>query len=431
MQQWDDPEPQIRQPPSAPSDSAPSVSERRTTEAGPPGFEPSTAAGFPPPAQRRRSRVLWALAAAVALVLGIGGAGLLIGGRFVDFSSGAARRSSQANAVSQRNLSPSQIAAQVDPAIVDITSTLGYDNAKAAGTGMVLTTSGEVLTNNHVINGATSISVKISTGSKPYRAKVVGTDPTDDIAVLQMVGASGLATVTFGNSSNVSVGDSVVAIGNALDRPGDPAVTQGNVIALGRSITVSDSMGSPQRLSDLVEFDAPIQPGDSGGPLLDTAGRVVGMNTAASTSGGAFSDTSSTDGFAIPIEDITPIVRQIESGHEDSKVHIGARAFLGIQLQTDNGLSGPRGRFIPGGDRTQSSPSAVVVGVEPGTPADDAGLSAGDTITSFDGTSVSSSSALSRLITAKRPGDTVRVTWSDRAGRQHRADVRLTTGPAD
>jgi S1-C subfamily serine protease len=429
MEQWDDPEPPIRQQPSAPPDPAPPVAERPVSEAGPPGFESFTAAGFPPPARRRTSRVLWALAASSALVLGIGGARLLVGGKSAHFSSGAARRSSQVNTVSQRKLSPSEIAAKVDPALVDITSTLGYDKAKSVGTGMVLTSSGEVLTNNHVIDGATSISVKISTGSKSYRAKVVGTDPTDDIAVLQIEGASGLATLPLGNSSKVSVGDSVVAIGNALDRPGAPTVTQGNVIALGRSITVRDATEGPQRLSDLFEFDAQLEPGDSGGPLLDKAGRVVGMNTAAST--GAFGDTSSNDGFAIPTNNITSIVHQIESGRADTKVHIGARAFLGVQLQDANGLSGSRGRLIPGGGGTQSSSSAVVLGVEPGTPADDAGLTAGDMITSFDGAPVSSSSMLSQLITAKRPGDAVRMTWLDRAGTQRSGDVRLTTGPAD
>src|SRR5712692_10257225 len=237
---------------------------------------------FTPPGQaRRRRRIVRVLAvtgALAALALGVGGALAVGGGASSQFPPSPTRQSGLAKSVTERNLARSGIAEQVEPAVVDITSTVGHGNGTAAGTGMVLTPSGEVLTNNHVIESATSISVKISTGSKTYPATVVGTDRTDDIAVLQMQGASGLRTVALGNSSRTSVGDPVMAIGNAFNRPGPPAVTEGTITALGRSITVRDATGGDQPLSDLIETDARLVPGNSGGPLLDSAGQVVGMN---------------------------------------------------------------------------------------------------------------------------------------------------------
>ena len=183
-------------------------------------------------------------------------------------------------------LSTSQIAAKVSPGLVDVVSTLGDENGKAAGTGMVLTSNGEVLTNNHVIDGATSISVTDIGNGHTYKATVVGYDKTKDIAVLQLQNASGLRTVTFGDSSTVSVGQQVVAIGNAEGKGGQPSVVTGSVTALNQSITASDegSASNSEQLTGLIQTNAPIQPGDSGGPLVNSAGQVIGIDTAASSS---------------------------------------------------------------------------------------------------------------------------------------------------
>ena len=181
-------------------------------------------------------------------------------------------------------LSTTQIASRIDPGLVDVTSTLGYQQATAKGTGIVLTSNGEILTNNHVINGATSVSVTDIGNGKTYKATVVGYDESKDVAVLQLTGASGLTVANIGDSSTVGVGNSVVALGNAEGLGGTPSVATGSVTALDQSITASDeSSGTSEQLTGLIETNAGIQPGDSGGPLVNQHGQVVGMDTAAST----------------------------------------------------------------------------------------------------------------------------------------------------
>ncbi len=177
-----------------------------------------------------------------------------------------------------------QITSSVSPGLVDIVSTLGYQQAQAAGTGLVLTSSGEILTNNHVINGATSIRATDVGNGRSYTAKVVGYNQSHDIAVLQLQGASGLSTVSLGNSSTAAVGQKVVALGNAGGKGGTPSVVTGHITGLGASITASDAgAGTSEALTGLIHHNANIQPGDSGGPLVSTAGKVIGINTAASS----------------------------------------------------------------------------------------------------------------------------------------------------
>src|SRR6266705_5716268 len=177
-------------------------------------------------------------------------------------------------------LTTSQIAARTDPGLVDVVTTLGYQHARAAGTGLVLTSSGEVLTNDHVIDGATSIKVTDVGNGRTYAASVVGYDKSDDIAVLQLKNASGLTTVSLGDSSQVKSGDKVVALGNAGGKGGAPSVAAGKVTALNQAITASDEGGgSAEHLTGMIETNANIQPGDSGGALVNAAGQVVGINT--------------------------------------------------------------------------------------------------------------------------------------------------------
>ena len=239
-------------------------------------------------------------------------------------------------ATSKTSLSASQIASRVDPALVDVVSTDGYQGATSAGTGIVLSSTGEVLTNNHVVNGATSIKVTDIGNGKTYTATVVGYDASHDVAVIQLQGASGLTTASLGNSSTVQTGDSVTALGNAEGKGGTPSVAPGTVTALNQSITASDELSSvSEQLTGLIETNAPIQPGDSGGSLVNSYGQVIGMDTAAGSSDqsqGQSSTATATQAYAIPINEAVSIAQQIESGTTTADVHIGATAFLGLEI---------------------------------------------------------------------------------------------------
>ena len=288
--------------------------------------------------------------------------------------------------------------------IVEINTVLQYQNAAAAGTGMVLTSDGEILTNNHVVEGATSISVTISSTGATYDATVVGTDPTDDVAVIQLSDASGLRTANL-STAVASVGEAVTGVGNA-GGTGTLTAATGSVTALDQSITATDETGSDaEQLTGLIETDAAIQAGDSGGPLYGDDGTVIGMDTAAS-SGGA------TVAYAIPIATAEQIAAQIESGVDNTTVHQGTPAFLGVSLQ--NGADG-----------------ATVAGVLSGGAAESAGLAAGDVITSLDGTAITSTDDLSSVMAGYAPGDRVTVTWTTAAGATESAGVTLGSGPAD
>jgi len=310
-------------------------------------------------------------------------------------------------------LSTDDVASKVDASIVDITSRITYRNATAAGTGMILTSDGEVLTNNHVIEGATSITATSVVNGERYAVTVLGTDPTEDVALLKLTKASNLTPISPGETDKVGVGDPVIALGNAGGLGGTPAVATGFVTALSQSITASDANGSnPQRLTGLIETDAAIRPGDSGGPLANTRAQVVGMDTAASVNN-SFGG-SSNRGYAIPIQHALAIAHQIEAGQGSSTVHIGPRGMIGVQVSA---LSTRHG--------------ATVEDVTGGSPAAKAGIKAGDTITAIDGAPVTSSDALGTLIKAHAAGDQVTVTWTDSGGSQHSARVTLVAGPPD
>jgi S1-C subfamily serine protease len=364
---------------------------------------------------------------AVALLASAAGAGLgltLSGGRSPRVQATVQRNVStqtKAHAATNR-LTVAQIAHKVDPAVVDITSQLGYQQATAAGTGMILTSDGLVLTNNHVVDGATSITARVAGSSRVFQVRVLGTDPSADVAVVRLVGASGLSTVTVGDSSGVLVGERVVAIGNALDLPGLPTVTSGTVSAIGRSITASDSAsGSAENLSGLIQTDAPINHGDSGGPLLDMSGRVIGMDTAAAAS--MSTESASNVGFAIPIARAVAIARQIEAGHASSTIYLGRPGFLGVDVQDAASALGQTG-IAPATDR-----GALVDGVIPGTPAAAAGLNPGDVIVAVDGRRIGSATGLTAALAGRHPGDQVSVSWVDPQGGRQTATVTLTTGP--
>ncbi|WP_344791307.1 S1C family serine protease [Gryllotalpicola daejeonensis] len=302
--------------------------------------------------------------------------------------------------------------------IVLIETQLGYQNAEAAGTGIVLTSSGEILTNNHVIEGSTSITV-IDAG-KSYTAKVVGDDATDDIAVLQLQGAKGLATASLDKNHTVATGDAVTGVGNA-EGGGTLVAAAGTVTGLDKSITTeAEQSAASESLTGLIETNAAIEPGDSGGPLFDAANKVIGIDTAASSGGVA-------DGYAIPIATALDIAKKITSGDEGGSIELGYPAFLGIELgETD--ASG-YGAFAGDGS-TATAQGAAIAGVVSNGPAEEAGLAAGDVITAVDGKAVASADALQSALKSSAPGDEVSLTWVDSAGQSHTASVTLTEGPA-
>jgi S1-C subfamily serine protease len=208
--------------------------------------------------------------------------------------------------------------------VVDITSEIGYTGTTAAGTGIVVNSQGAVLTNNHVIRGAREVSVTVPGGDR-YQARVLGTDVDQDVALLQVLGAPGLAFETFGDSSTLAVGDAVTAVGNAGGVGGVPTVTAGTITRLHRSITVTDGDGRhPEHLRDLIETDAHVEPGDSGGPLINAAGQVIGMTTAAAVDPPG--EQATPEGFAIPIDRALAVVGAIQAGHGSADVHLSPAA---------------------------------------------------------------------------------------------------------
>jgi putative serine protease PepD len=279
------------------------------------------------PAKRRKGAA--AVAAVAVLIGGVAGAGIAEAANH--HGPGVATAAVQPIKVAgstSGSASVSQIVKAVSPAIVAITATDG-STSEDEGTGMIITSDGEVLTNNHVIDGATTITVALNGSSKQLPATLVGTDPDKDAALLQITGASGLSTVTFGDSSQVQVGDPVVAIGNALALGDSASVTSGIISALDRQVTAGDSSGSgTETLNGMLQTDAAINPGNSGGALLDASGQVIGMNTAAA--GTTPDGTSAQDiGFAIPSDELESLVPGLRSGGDGSQDTIGSSGSSG------------------------------------------------------------------------------------------------------
>src|ERR1700686_471280 len=344
----------------------------------------------PPPAHSRR-RAAAAFTGILLVIAGIA-AGVSLGLRHVTTAPTTASTGS------------------VTAAVVDVNSDLGAGNS-ASGTGMILLSSGQVLTNNHVVEGAVSVTVDVIDNGRTYNATVVGVDPTDDVAVLQLANASDLPTVPVGDSSHVSVGDNVTAIGNALGRGGAPTDSSGTVTALGQTVTATDPGGAnAETLTNMIAFNAQIQPGDSGGPLVDSSGKVVGMNTAG---GGRVRrvNPGSSVGFAIPINSAITIAHQITSGGNAPNITSAHAPLLGVEAQDSTSPLG-----------------ALVVGVQPNSPAAGAGIAARDVIVSLSGTTIDTVSTLHSALLRHKPGDSVDVGWLDPQGAQHHATVQLAAG---
>ena len=277
-------------------------------------------------------------------------------------------------------------------------------NGEAAGSGLVLNGSGLVLTNYHVVEGSTSVQATIASDGRSYDATVVGHDPTADIALLQLDGASDLTTVNLDDDGDPAVSDAVTAVGNAQGQ-GYLSASSGAVVALDQSITTqSEASVQSEDLSGLIETNAYVVGGYSGGALLDDEGEVVGITTAASSGGIA-------ESYAVPIGDALDVAQAIENGDEGGGVEIGPSAYLGIGIA--------------------SSGSLQIASVESGSAANAAGLVPGDTLTALGDTVLTSYDALRQALAAYSPGDQVTIGWTDRSGAAQSATITLGTSPAN
>lgn len=299
----------------------------------------------------------------------------------------------------------------VTPAVVNIDTEIGYGVGEAAGTGIVLSADGLVLTNHHVVDGSTSISGTVVGTGRTYEATVLGYDDVTDIAVIRLTGASNLPVASLGDG--VDVGELVVGVGNAGGVGGQPTSVEGRVTAEGATITVSDMAGGSETLRNLIEVTADIQSGQSGGPLVDAQGDVVGVDVAASMSHGS----SDITGYAIPIEDAMSVADSIVAGRATDTTHVGASAFLGVELGHGGYQAGSSGAGV------------TIAGTVDGSAAQAAGLQAGDVLTGFDGRAITSGEQLSALIAEHAVGDRVELSWVDGSGQDQAATVALGEGP--
>ncbi|MFF0491688.1 S1C family serine protease [Nocardia sp. NPDC004068] len=297
---------------------------------------------------------------------------------------------------------------KVTPGIALVNTELGLQNGAGAGTGIVLTSDGDVLTNNHVVQGATKVEVTDVGNGKTYSGTVTGYDRQDDLAVIHLSNASGLKTAPLGDSDKVKVGDAIVGVGNA-GGTGTPTAAAGRVTALNQSITASDeSSGASEQLTGLIQVAADIQPGDSGGPLINSAGQVIGVDTAASQ--GFRMGAGNGEGYAIPINKALSVAKQIQAKTASDRVHIGATAFLGVSVSDTNG-------------------GALIRNVVRGGPADQLGLGAGTVVTKIDNYPVDSATTLVNTMDRYHPGDTITLTVTDRTGRTGTVQAKLGQGP--
>ncbi len=297
----------------------------------------------------------------------------------------------------------------VEPAVARIDTTINYQHAIGAGTGIVLDPGGTVLTNFHVVQGADSIVASVL--GRQYGVELVGYDRQRDIAVLQLSGAAGLRTAALGDSSTLSIGEPVVALGNASGSARPLTHEAGAIAAFDRTISAQDELtGSSNQVSGLIEFDAPVRAGDSGGPMINALGQVMGVTTAATVT---FRMGPGGKGFAIPINDALATANQIRSRIPTDTVHIGPPTLLGVGVSTR--------------EQNASLPGVVIHEVLFGGPAQKAGLADGDVLVSIDGAPIRSATELTSVLDRHYQGDVVDLVWIDVSGVQRTAKAALTT----
>ncbi len=387
--------------PAGPPDAPPGDTGPEETPATPHGAaDPGAGAGGAP-----RGRA-WLLVAVVAALIGGGvGAGVTA---LTDNSNPAPlatikEGTSAPGAALEGGVSIPKLVNELLPAVVSIDVKTATQEEQ--GTGMIISPDGLVVTNYHVVVLAAeyggAMTVTESGSTSPVKATLVGTDPTDDVALLRIDGASNLKTVVFGNSDKAVVGDAVVAIGNALGlSQGSPTVTQGIVSAIGRTVTASDGQGGTETLSNLIQTDAAINPGNSGGPLIDTAGQVIAMNTAVAgtTSNGS---NAQNIGFAIPAAQIESLLPNLEKGGANPANSPGR---MGVSVTTLTPQLRSEYGFTPGS-------GAIVTETVPGGPADQAGITQDDVIVAMGSKAITSASDLQAAIQSLHAGQTISVTF--------------------
>jgi len=295
--------------------------------------------------------------------------------------------------------------AEQSTGLVLINTQIDYGTGEASGTGMIIQSDGIVVTNHHVVADSTQVSVTVPTTGKTYAADVLGYDTTADVAVLQLEGASGLPTVTT-TSSAVSTGQSITAVGNA--EGGQQLIAApGQVTATGVNITVTEDDGSgTAKLSGLIQVNAALVPGDSGGAMYNTNTQVIGMNVAGST------NPTQQQSYAIPISTVMKVAQQVLSGQASSTVTVGRGAALGIQASSQ-----------------PTSGGVLIVGVVRGGAADEAGIAAGSTLTKLNGQAIPDTATLTDALAQLRAGDKASVSWTDPSGQSRTATVTLGAAP--
>lgn len=303
---------------------------------------------------------------------------------------------------------PIAAAAQAEPTVVRIDTEVDYQGVIGLGTGIVLDPGGQVLTNFHVVQGADRITGTV--GGQSYPAQLVGYDRKRDVAVIQLLGAAGLPAAVIGDSNALTPGEPVVALGNAMGSDGPLTREVGTVTAFGRTVQAEDALtGTSDELTGLMEFAAPVRAGDSGGPVVNGAGQVVGVTTAASVN---FRMGPGGKGFAIPINDAMGIAGQIRAGVPSDTVHIGPPVLLGVGVRT----------------APLDEPGVFIHEVMRGGPADLAGLRDGDVLTVLDGVPLDSSNTLTSVLDRHYPGDVIDLTWINGAGQTLTGKAALTPG---
>ncbi len=317
-----------------------------------------------------------------------------------------------------RRLTTEAIAARIEPAVVDINAILANGAGEAQGTGMILTAGGLVLTNNHVVAGAAALTVAVQHGGT-YLARVVGVDPTVDVALLQVVGAPPLPVMAFGDPAGATLGTGVVAIGNALGLGGPLSLTTGMITGEDRAVTATNDAGGVEHLRDMLQISAALQPGDSGGPVVVRWGAVVGRDTAAATGRRGLVPV----GFAIPIGRARAVARQMLRGRGSATVILARHGFLGVEVVNARTLSATQAR------RLGTQRGAVVVAVIPHTPAAEAALAPRDVLVAVNGQTVANIQQLATDIADHRPGTPLRITWVTPMGQRTSATVLLTSAP--
>ena len=314
-----------------------------------------------------------------------------------------------------------RLAARITPSLVDVETEIRNLGIGGAGSGIVLSGSGEILTNNHVINQATTVEVVTKGNQKRYSARVVGYDRNHDVALLQIQNPGRLIPAAVGDSNAVRIGEPILGIGNAGGAGGKPIRAPGKVNNVGRSISTSDELtGSTEQLKGLIEILADIRPGDSGGPLVNEAGQVIGVNTAASVN--YKTSVPNGTGYAIPINDAMQIVQVIRGGRSTDEVHVGPTGIIGIAVAGPS--LGPDGHISP-----NAKPGATVTAVGLESPGEAAGLQRGDTIVGLDGTPIDSPTRLTAITGRHRPGDRMTLEVVNPAGQRRTTAVVLDDGP--